>query len=77
MFLKHLLSFISSPQPKARTEGILIENLLLCITGDCAEYNILGNLIQGNSKAKCTKCPIFYRSNDAFLCKFHNCMYVH
>ena len=76
MFLKHILFFISSPQPKARTEGIWIKNLLFCITGDCTEYNILGNLIQGNSKAKCSECPTFYRSKDAFLCKFRNYMYI-
>ena len=45
------------------------------IKGYCTEYNIGGNIIQGNSKTNCTAfiqspCPIFYPSNEAYKCKF-------
>lgn len=46
-----------------------VQNILW---GYCAEYNILGNLIQANYKTNClifnqNPCPEFYRSKDAFL----------
>ncbi|XP_078334877.1 uncharacterized protein LOC111101012 isoform X2 [Crassostrea virginica] len=46
-----------------------VQNIVL---GYCAEYTILGNLIQANFKTNCTAfkqkpCPAFYRSKDAFL----------
>lgn len=41
------------------------------VLGHCTEYNILGNLIQGNRKTNCTTfsnkpCPNFYHSTDAY-----------
>ena len=39
----------------------------------CAEYNSAGMIIQRNSNATCTQCPMVYSSPNSFKCKYlHN-----
>lgn len=50
--------------------------IYLYIAGYCTEYNVLGNLIQPSLRTSCRAfnvkpCPIFYRSNEAYKCKYH------
>lgn len=45
------------------------------VRGQCASYDISGNVIQENWRADCSKfkedaCPPYYRSDEAYKCKF-------
>uniref|UniRef100_A0A8W8JGH1 Uncharacterized protein n=2 Tax=Magallana gigas TaxID=29159 RepID=A0A8W8JGH1_MAGGI len=46
------------------------------LLGYCAEFNILGSVIQDNYYADCTKhdppCPSVYNSAEAYKCKLQN-----
>lgn len=52
-------------------------NLFLFIfIGKCTSYVFSGNSIQENWRTDCTKfsmnaCPTFYRSDEAYKCKFY------
>ena len=53
----------------------VLNSLFSYIVGLCAEYDIIGNVIQPNYHANCSKfkadpCPGVYFSNEAFKCKF-------
>ena len=47
----------------------------LYIIGCCTEYDMLGNVIQGNYKRNCSifthnPCPMLYMSTETFKCKY-------
>ena len=55
---------------------ILILNNDKYPAGQCAEYDIEGNVIQRNEETNCTgffpnPCPGFYQSNETFKCKLY------
>lgn len=48
---------------------------LFIFKGRCTSYDIIGNVIQESWRADCSEfkenaCPLYYRSDEAYKCKF-------
>lgn len=68
-------NFTNCPYKNKLNSYISVQMIFRYIfAGHCTEYNIGGNLLQGNIQTDCKTftnkpCPNFYRSNKAYNCE--------